>query len=151
MKYIVYVSQAERPFSTDELSSLLQHSRTRNVGDDISGLLIYRFNSDYGRGNFVQVLEGPNDRIDDVWRRISNDARHHTIIVVEEGLIEQRMFRDWSMGFKNVTAEDLKNVEGFSDLGSDQFWQEITPTSAAAAPELLKSFYDSSCKRSIKT
>ncbi len=104
--------------------------------------MIYRFNPDFGRGNFVQALEGPDDKINDVWRRISNDARHHTIIVVHEGPIENRMFSDWSMGFKNVAAEDLESFKGFSDLGSDRFWQEVTPTSAASALELLKSFYD---------
>lgn len=142
MKQIVYVSQAERPFSTDELSSLLKHSQERNAADGITGLLIYRYNPDYGRGNFVQALEGPEDKIDDVWRRISNDTRHHTVIIVEEGPIENRMFSDWSMGFKNVDAEDLERFEGFSDLGSDRFWRDAGPTSAASALELLKSFYD---------
>ncbi len=142
MKHIVYVSQAETPFNTEDLSSLLTHSRARNETDGITGLLIYRFNPDFGRGNFVQALEGPDDKINDVWRRISNDARHHTIIVVHEGPIENRMFSDWSMGFKNVAAEDLESFKGFSDLGSDRFWQEVTPTSAASALELLKSFYD---------
>ena len=142
MKQIVYVSQAERPFSTDELSSLLEHSRAKNADDGITGLLIYRFNPDYGRGNFVQVLEGPDDKIDDVWRRISNDTRHHTIVVVSESPIDTRMFSAWTMGFKNVDASDLAGFEGFSDLGSDRFWQQITPTSAEAALDLLKSFYD---------
>ncbi len=142
MKHIVYVSQAERPFSTEALTSLLEHSRTNNADDGITGLLIYRFNPDFERGNFVQVLEGPEDRIDDVWRRISNDTRHHTIVVVSEGPIDKRMFSDWTMGFKNVDASDLADFEGFSDLGSDRFWQEISPASAETALVLLKSFYD---------
>lgn len=142
MKNIVYVSQAERSFSTGELATLLEHSRARNSEDSITGLLIYRYNPDFKRGNFVQVLEGPDDRIEDVWRRISNDKRHHTIVVVEEGGIKDRMFRNWTMGFKNVDAADLKDFEGFSDLGSDRFWAEISPATGASALDLLKSFYD---------
>lgn len=142
MKHIVYVSQAERPFTTEDLASLLEHSRTRNADDGVTGLLIYRYNSDYGRGNFIQVVEGPDDKIDGLWRRISDDTRHHTIIVVEEGPIEARMFSAWTMGFKNVAAEDLEGFEGFSDLGSDRYWHDVTPTTAASALELLKSFYD---------
>ena len=94
MKYIVYVSQAAKPFSKDELSRLLEHSRKRNKLDEITGLLIYRFKEDFNRGNFVQVLEGPSAAIDDVWNRISNDQRHHTIVVIEEDTIENRMFAD---------------------------------------------------------
>ncbi len=142
MKHIVYVSQAEKPFQTDELSVLLAHSRARNAADDITGLLIYRYNQDFARGNFVQVLEGPDDRIDDVWHRISGDDRHHTIIVVQEGKIETRMFGDWSMGFKNVDSRDLEGFEGFADLGSDRFWNDANPATAASALDLLRSFYD---------
>jgi hypothetical protein len=142
MKYIVYVSQAKEPFSTEELKALLEHSRRRNQETGISGLLIYRFNPDYNRGNFVQVLEGAEAAIDDVWRRISSDDRHHTIIVVEEDKIETRMFGDWSMGFKNIDASELEAFDGFSDLGSDQFWENVNSDNAAAALDLLRSFYD---------
>ncbi len=142
MKHIIYVSQAERPLQTDELSALLEHSQARNAEDGITGLLIYRFNTDFGRGNFVQVLEGPDDKIDDVWRRISGDTRHHTIVVVQEGEIASRMFGDWSMGFKNVDEADLSGFEGFSDLGSDRFWADVTPGIADEALGLLRSFYD---------
>jgi len=142
MKYIVYVSQAGKPLKTDELKALLDHSRKRNVETGITGLLIYRFNPDYTRGNFVQVLEGPAAAIDDVWDRIASDDRHHTIVVVEEGETANRMFGDWSMGFKNVDASDLKDFEGFSDLGSDQFWEQVSPEGASAALDLLRSFYD---------
>ncbi|MGI9365442.1 MAG: BLUF domain-containing protein [Rhizobiaceae bacterium] len=142
MKFIVYVSQAEQPFASKELSDLLEHSRARNTKDEISGLLIYRFNPDFGRGNFLQILEGPETALEDVWKRIANDNRHHTIIVLEEGDIDARMFGDWSMGFKNVDEADLQDFEGFSNLGSDAFWEQIGPQSAPDAMELLRSFYD---------
>ncbi|MBX2838201.1 MAG: BLUF domain-containing protein [Gammaproteobacteria bacterium] len=142
MKYIVYVSQAIKPFDNDELAQLLEHSRENNVKDGITGLLIYRFNSDFNRGNFVQVLEGSEQAIDDVWRRISNDDRHHTIVVIDEQSIETRMFEQWSMGFRNVQSAELKNIEGFSDLGSDEFWARTTAGDVPDALDLLKSFYD---------
>ena len=142
MKFVVYVSQAKKPFQSNELSLLLEHSRIRNSKDRITGLLIYRFNSEFLRGNFVQILEGPEAAIDDVWQRISNDRRHHTIIKLKEGNAEERMFSDWSMGFRNVDAHDLKGFEGFSDLGSDNFWNQANPSAMSDALELLKSFYD---------
>lgn len=157
MKNIVYVSQAVKPFDTDELAMLLEHSQARNLEDGITGLLIYRYNSEFTRGNFVQCLEGSDAAIENVWKRISNDSRHHTIVVVEEGPIESRAFSEWSMGFRNVSSEDLKHIDGFSDLGSDDFWEKAlsgesgeSGESGAAgsggselpALELLKSFYD---------
>jgi hypothetical protein len=143
MKYIVYVSQAAKPFTEDQLADLLSHSRNRNTKDGITGLLIYRFNDDFSRGNFVQVLEGPEESLENVWSRISKDKRHHTVVVVEEGSIDSRMFGSWSMGFKNIDAKELKQFEGFSDLGSDKFWKEVNPRSVGSALELAKSFYQS--------
>ena len=141
MRYIVYVSQTKKPFSEDELLKLLKHSRQRNTKESITGLLVYRFNEDYDRGNFIQVLEGPEKQLEDVWSRISKDPRHHTIVVVEEGHIQERMFKDWSMGFKNVDSKDLCSFQGFSDLGSDKFWEDIDPGKVSSALELARSFY----------
>ncbi|MGB5560154.1 MAG: BLUF domain-containing protein [Paracoccaceae bacterium] len=142
MKFIVYVSQAAKPFEKDQLARLLEHSRARNAADEVTGLLIYRYNAEFDRGNFVQALEGPQAAIEDVWRRISNDPRHHTIVVIEEGDSEDRMFGDWSMGFKNVEADDLKDFEGFADLGGDAFWAAVNAGKAPEALDLLVSFYE---------
>jgi hypothetical protein len=142
MRYIVYVSQAAKAFSTDNLAALLEHSRDRNSADDITGLLIYRYNDDFRRGNFLQVLEGSEDALADVWRRISSDPRHHTIIVLDEGESDARAFGDWSMGFRNVDEQDLASFVGFSQLGSDQFWQDAKKQALPDALAALRSFYD---------
>ena len=142
MKYIVYVSQAAKAFSTDDLAGLLTHSRERNAADSITGLLVYRYNTDFKRGNFLQVLEGTDDALDDVWRRISGDPRHHTIIVLDEGESDARMFADWSMGFRNVDESDLANFVGFSELGSDKFWKDAKRQALPDALSTLRSFYD---------
>ncbi|MFO7920913.1 MAG: BLUF domain-containing protein [Nioella sp.] len=142
MKYITYVSQAERPYAQDELARLLSHSRARNDADGITGCLVYRYNEDFERGNFLQVLEGPDAAIDDVWRRISSDSRHHTIVVIDEGPVAERMFSDWSMGFRNVDAGDLASAAGYADLGSDAFWDRASGGTLPTALTLLKSFHD---------
>lgn len=144
MKYIVYVSQAVEPFSSKDLGGLLIHSRERNSADGITGLLVYRYNADYKRGNFLQVLEGPDAELDDVWDRISSDKRHHTIVVIEDGPLEARMFEEWSMGFKNIEAGDLSDFEGFTEMGSDAFWERAENNALTDALDVLKGFYDAS-------
>lgn len=142
MKYIVYVSQAAKAFSTDDLAGLLTYSRERNAEDGVTGLLVYRYNADFKRGNFLQVLEGTESALDDVWLRISGDPRHHTIIVLDEGDSGARMFADWSMGFRNVDESDLANFVGFSELGSDEFWRDAKRQALPDALSTLRSFYD---------
>lgn len=143
MKHLVYVSQARAPMTDEELRELLEHSRKRNLADGITGLLIYRYSPEFSRGNFLQVLEGPAAALDDVWERISKDRRHHTIVVLEEsGDPPERMFADWSMGFKNVQDDDLRGVTGFADMGSDAFWDRAARDTLPSALEFLSTFYD---------
>lgn len=139
--YLVYVSQAVKPFSADALSDLLQHSRARNDATGITGLLIYRYVDGADRGNFMQILEGSKAALDDVWDRISEDRRHHSVVVLNEGESEERMFAGWTMGFQNVETQDLAGFAGYSDLGTDDFWARIEGQGPAGALELLQSFY----------
>lgn len=141
MNYLIYVSQAVQPFTNDALTTLLQYSRTRNKAEGITGLLLYRYVNEPGRGNFMQLLEGDRGALDAVWLRISEDERHHSIIVLEEGTSDARMFKKWTMGFRNAEQADLAAFEGFEDLGSDSFWQRLERDTTSGALDLLRSFY----------
>jgi hypothetical protein len=142
MRYTIYVSQAAKAFSESDLSTLLERSREWNSAHGISGLLVYRYNNEFKRGNFLQLIEGTEDAIQETWKRISSDPRHHTLIVLDEGDSEARMFSDWSMGFRNVDEKNLANVSGFSELGSDEFWENVKKHGLPDALSTLRSFYD---------
>lgn len=142
MKYIVYVSQAKSPFTNDALATLLRKSRSRNTDEGITGVLLYRYSEDFDKGYFIQAIEGPVKTLDDLWSRISRDQRHHTIVTLAEGAQTDRMFPNWSMGFKNVEAGDLAQVPGFADLDKDSFWQGLKSRQMPEAVELLQGFYD---------
>lgn len=144
MNYLIYVSQAKKPVAEAALAELLNYSRQRNEEAGITGLLIYRYVPEADRGNFMQILEGDPASLSAVWDRISQDSRHHSIVVLEEAETAGRMFATWTMGFQNVSAEDLADYEGYSDLGSDAFWSRIKKQTTAGALGLLQSFYDPS-------
>jgi hypothetical protein len=141
MYYLIYVSQAERPMRSEELSDILKISRKHNQGDDITGLLIYRFTPSEERGNFMQLLEGSKQKVNEAFARIAADKRHHTKIVLEEGEIPARSFPDWTMGFRDVEATELEGFDGYSDLGSAEFWRRARAGSLRDALELMRSFY----------
>ncbi|MDO6586454.1 BLUF domain-containing protein [Salipiger sp. 1_MG-2023] len=142
MEYLVYASQAAVPPDAEDLSALLSYSRLRNLQEGITGMLIYRFVPEAGRGTFMQLLEGPRPALDAVWQRISSDRRHHSIVVIEEGTAPERTFPDWSMGFRNVDEAALSGIEGFADLGSDAFWDRVNFRVPTGGLRLLRSFYE---------
>jgi hypothetical protein len=107
---IVYVSSAVRPFSSDELLALLKRARPRNTVAQVTGLLLYH------DGNFMQCLEGPEPQVKATHERILNDPRHYGCITLIKAPATDRLFNDWSMGFRSVAAGEARSVPGFSDF-----------------------------------
>lgn len=142
MKYIVYVSKAKTPQKPDQLAELLNKSRANNTAAGITGLLLYRYSEDTQGGYFIQAIEGPEDALQALWGKISQDKRHHTIVSLDEGEEEARMFPDWSMGFKNVDAGDLAKFPGFANIDDDRFWQGLQANAMPEALDLLRGFND---------
>ncbi len=106
---LVYVSSATHLLSNQDPVRLLQQSREKNVRLGVSGMLLYK------DGNFIQVLEGPEKNVRDLYLTISKDHRHKGLIVLLEEKIAERRFPDWSMGFRNLRDVNLEEVPGYTD------------------------------------
>ncbi len=122
MYFILYVSTAEHRMDEQQLLDILKISRHNNEAAGITGMLLYKESARFNNGSFMQVLEGDKPTVMATYNRIIQDKRHHTILPLESGSIEQRRFADWSMGFRSVNAEDLKRIPGFADLGDRPFY-----------------------------
>ena len=143
LNYVIYYSFSQSEMSDSELEGILRIAREWNQANEITGLLIYRFNKIFKRGNFLQIIEGPQKSILSAWERISTDPRHHTITVLEDGSFEERNFSAWSMGLKNLDTETLTEIPGFININNDQFWSNPNNLKPSAL-ELLRNFYEMS-------
>lgn len=103
MKRIIYLSTGVTIFSDFEINDLLNVSRINNAKNGITGLLLY---SD---GNFLQIIEGENEMIDQLYINICKDRRHKNIINVVNKSIQERSFSNWEMGFSVVDINFLNN------------------------------------------
>ncbi len=110
MFYIVYVSVAAESISKDDLLDILAKSRRANADAGITGMLLYR------DGNFMQALEGEEEAVRDLYARIRRDPRHLGIVTLVEGEREDRCFGDWSMGFRDLSAPETRQVSGYSEF-----------------------------------
>lgn len=99
------------PDCTDaDLVPILTKARRTNPGMQATGLLLFH------RRSFFQVLEGPRQRIDDLYRRISGDPRHTRVTRLVHEPVADRSFRDWTMGLMEPTAADLAAVPGLTSI-----------------------------------
>ncbi len=141
MYYTIYVSQAKRPMDVSELEQLLQKSRAWNTSKALTGLLIYRYSSEGKSGHFIQMLEGDKEEVHALYDKIKIDKRHHTVLKLNEGTIEKRMFSEWAMGFKNIDDATLAGLPGHARLGDSTFNPATFQQSNDEALKLLKFFH----------
>ena len=133
---LAYESQASVPVTTPDLLELLAHSRENNARVGVTGILLYR------RGTFLQVLEGPRERVDALYAVIARDERHHAVSTVLAEDRRERRFPDWTMAFADVDGAldtgDLGDVDGFNDVLTSVQGQE--PEESEKFLELLALF-----------
>jgi hypothetical protein len=115
MIQVSYVSRTDEPMSGEQLLDLLLQCRSNNSALGVTGMLLY------GNGTFLQAIEGEEDVIDDLKEKIWKDPRHADIQLLSRKEIEQRQYSDWSMGFEQVTDDQLGQIEGLKDFGASDF------------------------------
>jgi hypothetical protein len=131
---LVYVSKSSLRFSQRDLTDLLTKSRDHNLAVDITGLLLY------ADGNFMQLLEGNQKRIEELMVRIKRDSRHHDVNILEEGPIAQRSFPDWSMAFLDFHSPQVRALPGYSTFLEGPFATEEISGSPSQNLKLLHFF-----------
>ena len=99
LKRITYVSRFAQPLTADELERLGRAAAEKNESLDVTGVLMV------SGGIFYQVLEGPEEPVEGIYRSIEADERHTDVLLLrEERSVDLRFFPDWSMKTINLDA-----------------------------------------------
>lgn len=93
---ILYSSVASHSLTSEDLIKLGEKASRNNVSRQLTGCLIYY------RREFIQLLEGPYEEVQEMYDIILKDPRHTGQNVLWQGEIEKRSFETWSMGFVNL-------------------------------------------------
>ena len=94
---LIYVSRNQikggQEAQEAEIADILLTARARNHQLDVTGALLF------SNGYFAQVLEGPQDQVEDLYARISRDSRHSDVMVLVAEATDRRHFAEWSMDY----------------------------------------------------
>ena len=104
---LVYVSQAVRKMSLEDLNSIRNVAKTNNEPMDVTGSLFYN------GGWFLQVLEGPIETLTSLYHKIEKDPRHKNSRIIYNELAKFRTFPRWSM---NMTNLDDRQADKYDEL-----------------------------------
>jgi len=103
LKRIKYVSSFSRPMTPAEIDDLAQEAGFNNEVLEITGILAV------SGSLFFQILEGPQEAVDQIYSRILQDNRHVHVMLLREEVGElERLFPDWTMR-KVDLSEDAEN------------------------------------------
>ncbi|MEP7288141.1 MAG: BLUF domain-containing protein [Chloroflexota bacterium] len=115
---LIYASSAVSEMPNDDLLQLLTQAREKNSRLDITGMLLYK------GGNFLQVLEGDRQVVEDLYLVIEKDPRHHQSVIILKRPVTERSFSEWSMGFLQLDNIDPATVPGYTPFLNYSFSSE---------------------------
>ncbi len=130
---LIYVSDLVNK-NEAELAPILESAVRRNPADGITGMLLY------SGGNFLQVLEGDPAQVRLTYERICHDPRHTHITVLTEEEVAQRHFANWSMGYRQLSAEDVARFPDYAPYFKLGFKATAFDAKPGVALELLELF-----------
>lgn len=93
---LVYVSQAVRKLSAEDLAAIHKTAKTNNERIDVTGSLFYN------GGWFLQVLEGAPATLAKLFQTIELDPRHKHSRVLYNEPATFRTFPRWTMNMTNL-------------------------------------------------
>ena len=115
LSHLIYASSATRLMKEQDLLAILTKSHENNARLDVTGMLLYR------GGNFLQVLEGQEAVIDDLFKVIMQDPRHHQVTLLLKRPVPSRQFKEWEMGFTNIDMIDTSTLPGYTPYLNEPF------------------------------
>ncbi len=136
---LIYASRAAQALDAEALARLMKVSRANNADAGITGVLVY---SD---GVFMQLLEGGRDSVCALYNKIARDSRHHDVVLLRYGEVEERRFAGWSMGQANLSrmnpgillkysARAVLDPYSLTGRASLALFDELVATAAIACP-----------------
>ncbi|NBS99806.1 MAG: BLUF domain-containing protein [Betaproteobacteria bacterium] len=104
MLRVTYLSRETDSFSARGLVELLEHCKNNNPALGVTGMLMY------ANGTFLQTLEGEAETVEILLAKIERDKRHHGFQVIKRESIDERIYKNWSMGFERLTEAALHDA-----------------------------------------
>lgn len=110
LNQLIYISQATRKMSSEDLMSIQKIAKTNNETMDVTGSLFYN------GGWFLQVLEGPIEALNTLYKKIEKDPRHKNSRIIHSEPAKFRTFTRWSMNMTNLDDRQADKYDALVEV-----------------------------------
>jgi len=108
---ISYVSTITKELNQSQLKELLDNVVHKNLNKGITGILLYN------SGNFLQYLEGPEDKVKMLYDKIFKDIRHKDVIAILHKKVEVQYFSGFKAGYSSIIEKNqIRNLKSYLNL-----------------------------------
>ncbi len=114
LSHLIYVSKRDENCSDDDIQQILKAGLRNNKPKEITGVLLF------SKTHFIQYLEGPFQKLFDLYQQIKVDPRHHQAMVISFSHIDKRLFPSWHMGKKEISGQ-IEFISQLSTAEKNQF------------------------------
>ncbi len=131
---LIYHSHLRPDLQQGDFDAILDESVRCNTSDNITGLLVYN------KTFFMQVLEGPVQPVNLLYKRLLSDSRHHSVCLVDYSYISDRRFSNWAMAVARIPTMTQRYLDQeFGGFSPPDFTAEVAEEYLEIAADLLKS------------
>ncbi|KAF1046609.1 diguanylate phosphodiesterase [Xylophilus sp.] len=102
---LVYRSRLRGEITTEQLAALDRQARADNEARGITGILLF------DGSHCFQLLEGPEAMVQEVYRRVCADLRHHHVVKLLDDYAPGRKFGQWGMKLFDVRAQPPEQAD----------------------------------------
>lgn len=96
---LIYRSRAADNFLDPQIKGMMHKAKVFNRAHNITGCLLYH------NEKFVQLLEGNEAAVIELYERIQADDRHFDVTLLHAETIPHRLFTEWSMIYNNLNDQ----------------------------------------------
>jgi hypothetical protein len=129
--YLSKLTDKNENFLPEILNTAIWHNQRNNI----TGMMLY------SNGDILQVLEGDDASIHNLFQRIALDKRHSEVFTVIDEPIGNRCFDQWSMGYRKiVSSHDLERLSHYRALFQSTPSELTTRARRGPALEVMQSF-----------
>ncbi len=143
MKCISYVSRVKArqngAMIPVDLSGIFRMARKKNSENNITGIMSYQ------SGYYIQVIEGDEQAVDQLYSNIKADPRHTQVALLFQAPIDRRSFPNWDMKLSQLISKNKEFLD-FIYRYADQIAEMNSHQR-----QLLSVFCDAPISRAIKT
>ena len=132
LRRLAWSSVPSPSFSVARLNEIIAPARRNNERNHISGMLLFT------GANFLEILEGGEFDLRDLWLRLERDRRHCDLLRIGDDLCGERWFPEWRIGYivdakVDAQIESLRSLKARIDLDRTRCWHTGRDFSPAVA------------------